>query len=83
MIKKKMIKFNLCNIFKQDNANNRCQEEVELELLDLIPILLDSYEVYKLTIKYYPCLNTSIETLLSELYLRFNPERVSCLNRLN
>ncbi len=42
----------------------------------MVPVLLDLFEVYKLSTKFYDCLNQSIETILTDFYFRFNPERV-------
>ena len=44
---------------------------------ELVPILLDVHEVYKLTTKNYEQLNPGIEATLIDFYFRFNPERVN------
>jgi hypothetical protein len=47
---------------------------------ELVPILLDIHEVYKLTTKFYEPLNSTIEASLIDFYFRFNPERVLNFN---
>lgn len=52
------------------------QGETEMELAELLPILLDTYELYKLYAKHYESQMAKVEFLLTEIYLRFQPDRV-------
>lgn len=45
----------------------------------LVPILMDSFEIYKMAIKYNETIGKKLENLLLRLYIQFNPE---VLNRV-
>lgn len=58
------------------------QGEAEMELTELMPILLDTYELYKLYAKHYETQMAKVDFLLTEIYLRFQPDRVRYLASL-
>ena len=44
---------------------------------DLLPILLDTHEIYKLAVKHNESMLKNVEGVLSALYFQFNPDAIS------
>jgi hypothetical protein len=66
------------NILMENAVRHLQQQQVgcpdnasaEIEAIELLPILLDAYEVYKLSSKQYETMNAKVEVLMREVYLR-------------
>lgn len=48
--------------------------------MEFVPIILETYETYKLVVKHYSKITDRVENLLMRLYVQFHPE---VLNRPN
>jgi hypothetical protein len=73
----------------EDNSNSKFRtkfndlDELSVYQNEFVSILLDAYEIYKLSQKNYQMLTKNIETLMFKLYIQFHPEMLSRIEQIS
>ena len=63
--------------------NFKSIEELQIYQAELLPLLLDVFEVHKLSCKHCESMKADVEDLLTALYIQLNPDSINRVFFLN